>query len=61
MLYGGILASLGLLSDGADALASGSIGAWLRQRRSVATTRRRVSAAVYGTLGIGTALAGERR
>lgn len=61
MLLGDILASLGLLSDGADALASGSIGAWLRQRRSVTTSRRRIGAAVDATLGIGTALAGERR
>jgi threonine/homoserine/homoserine lactone efflux protein len=61
LLFGGMLASLGLLSDGAYALASGSIGSWLRRRRSIAGIQRRVSAAIYAMLGIGTALVGERR
>jgi len=61
LLLGGILASLGLLSDGTYALASGSIGSWLRRRRSIAGIQRRVSAAIYAALGIGTALVGERR
>ena len=61
LLLGGILASLGLLSDGAYALASGSIGSWLRRRSSIAGIQRRVSAAIYAALGIGTALLGERR
>ena len=60
LVLGGILASLGLLSDGAYALASGSIGAWLRRRRSIAGMQRRVSAAIYAMLGIGTALMGQR-
>ena len=60
LVLGGVLASLGLLSDGAYALASGSIGAWLRRRRSVAAAQRRISAVVYAVLGIGTALAGQR-
>jgi threonine/homoserine/homoserine lactone efflux protein len=61
LLLGGILASLGLLSDGAYALASGSIGSWLRRRRSISGVQRRVSGAIYAALGIGTALVGERR
>lgn len=61
LLLGGILAGLGLLSDGAYALASGSIGSWLRRRHSIAGIQRRVSAAVYAALGIGTALLGQRR
>ena len=60
VILGCVLASLGLLSDGAYALASGSIGGWLRRRRSVATAQRRISAAVYALLGVGTALAGQR-
>jgi len=60
LVLGGVLASLGLLSDGAYALASGSIGAWLRRRRSVAAAQRRISAIVYAILGVGTALAGQR-
>jgi threonine/homoserine/homoserine lactone efflux protein len=60
LVLGGVLASLGLLSDGAYALASGSIGAWLRRRRSVAVAQRRISAVVYAILGVGTALAGQR-
>lgn len=60
LVLGGVLASLGLLSDGAYALASGTIGAWLRRRRSAAVAQRRVSAVIYGVLGIGTALAGQR-
>lgn len=60
VVLGFVLASLGLLSDGAYALASGSLGAWLRRRRSVATVQRRASAILYAGLGIGTAFAGER-
>ncbi len=60
LLLGGILASLGLLSDGTYALASGSIGSWLRRRRSIAAVQRRVSAAIYAMLGVGTALAGQK-
>jgi threonine/homoserine/homoserine lactone efflux protein len=60
IILGCVLASLGLLSDGAYALASGSIGAWLRRRRSVAAAQRRISAVVYAILGVGTALAGQR-
>jgi len=61
LLLGGILAGLGLISDGTYALASGSIGSWLRRRRSIAGIQRRVSATIYAALGIGTALLGERR
>jgi hypothetical protein len=32
----------------------------LRRRRSIAGIQRRVSAAIYAALGIGTALVGER-
>lgn len=60
VVLGCVLASLGLLSDGAYALASGSLGAWLRRRRSVATIQRRASAILYAGLGIGTAFAGQR-
>jgi threonine/homoserine/homoserine lactone efflux protein len=60
LVLGVILASLGLISDGTYALASGSIGSWLRRRRSIAGIQRRVSAAIYAALGIGTALAGQR-
>lgn len=60
LVLGGILAGLGLLSDGTYALASGSIGSWLRRRRSIAGIQRRASAAIYAALGIGTALAGQR-
>ena len=61
LVLGGTLACLGLVSDGAYALASGSIGGWLRRRRSMAAVQRRISAAIYAALGIGTALIGERR
>lgn len=60
LLLGSMLATLGLLSDGTYALASGSIGSWLRRRRSIAGIQRRVSAGIYAALGIGTALVGER-
>lgn len=61
LLLGCVLASLGLLSDGTYALASGSIGSWIRRRRSIAGIQRRLSAGIYAALGIGTALVGERR
>ena len=60
VVFGLVLAGLGLLSDGAYALASGSLGAWLRRRRSLAGTQRRASAIIYAGLGVGTALAGQR-
>lgn len=60
LLLGCVLASLGLLSDGTYALASGSIGSWIRRRRSIAGIQRRLSAGIYAALGIGTALVGER-
>ena len=60
VVLGLVLAGLGLLSDGAYAMASGSLGSWLRQRRSLATIQRRLSAGIYAALGIGTALAGQR-
>jgi threonine/homoserine/homoserine lactone efflux protein len=61
LLFGGMLAGLGLISDGAYALTSGFIGAWLRRKRSMVGVQRRVSAGIYAVLGIGTALVGERR
>jgi threonine/homoserine/homoserine lactone efflux protein len=61
LVLGVLLATLGLCSDGAYALVSGSLGSWLRRRRSIATAQRRMSALVYAVLGIGTALAGQRR
>jgi threonine/homoserine/homoserine lactone efflux protein len=60
VVLGVVLASLGLLSDGAYALASASLGGWLRRRRSLADAQRRLSAAIYALLGVGTALAGNR-
>jgi threonine/homoserine/homoserine lactone efflux protein len=60
VVLGCVLASLGLLSDGTYALASGSLGSWLGRRRSVARIQRRVSALVYAALGVGTAFAGQR-
>lgn len=50
-----------LLLFAAYALASGSIGSWLRRRGSIAGIQRRVSATIDAALGIGTARLGERR
>ena len=60
VVFGLVLAGLGLVSDGAYALASGSLGSWLRRRRSLASAQRRVSAVIFAGLGVGTALAGQR-
>jgi len=60
VVFGLVLATLGLLSDGTYAFASGSLGSWLRRRRSIAGAQRRISALVYAGLGVGTALAGQR-
>jgi threonine/homoserine/homoserine lactone efflux protein len=61
VVLGLTLATLGLASDSAYALASGTIGQWLRRNRSLAPVQRRVSAAIYALLGVGTALVGQRR
>ena len=49
---------IGLLSDGTYAMASGTIGAWLRQRESFARAQRYLSGVVFIGLGVTAALAG---
>jgi threonine/homoserine/homoserine lactone efflux protein len=51
---------LGLLSDGAYALAASTGAGWLRRRPGVARASRLVSGGVLISLGVTTALAGSR-
>jgi threonine/homoserine/homoserine lactone efflux protein len=60
VVLGLVLAGLGLVTDGTYALASGSLGSWLRTRRSLVGAQRRASAILLACLGVGSALAGQR-
>ena len=57
---GGHRPDLGLLSDGAYAVAASTGAGWLRRRPGVARASRLVSGGVLISLGVTTALAGSR-
>ena len=61
VLLGSILIFLGTLSDSIYALASGSIGNWLRGNLKFLRTQRYFAGSVYLGLGAATALSGAHR
>jgi threonine/homoserine/homoserine lactone efflux protein len=61
VLLGSILIFLGTLSDSIYALASGSIGNWLRGNLNFLRTQRYFAGSVYIGLGAATALSGAHR
>ena len=60
VVFGVAFVLLGLLSDGAYALAAATGAGWLRRRPGVARASRLVSGGVLISLGVTTALAGSR-
>ena len=60
-ILGLVFVVLGLLSDGAWALAAGTAGAWLRRSSWFTGAERWLSGAVLVALGITAALTGQRR
>ncbi|HEY8184879.1 MAG TPA: hypothetical protein VIF64_02355 [Pyrinomonadaceae bacterium] len=61
VLLGAILVFLGTLSDSIYALASGSIGNWLRGNLNFLRAQRYFAGSVYIGLGAATALSGAQR
>jgi threonine/homoserine/homoserine lactone efflux protein len=60
LVFGVAFVLLGLLSDGAYAVAASAGAGWLRRRPGVARASRLVSGGVLIGLGVTTALAGSR-
>jgi threonine/homoserine/homoserine lactone efflux protein len=58
LVLGGVLILVALVSDGAYALASGSIGVWLQRHPGSDVHRERASGLVYLVLGLVVALTG---
>ncbi len=58
LLFGGILVGLGVVTDGAYALAAGTAGGWLKGNAGFSRAQRWVAGTVYVGLGVGTAVAG---
>jgi len=61
VLLGSILIFLGTLSDSVYALASGSIGNWLRENLKFLRAQRYFAGSIYIGLGAATALSGAHR
>ncbi len=60
VVFGVAFVLLGLLSDGAYALAASTGAGWLRRRPGVARASRLASGGILISLGVTTALAGSR-
>lgn len=58
LVLGGVFVAIGLVSDLAYALASGSIGKWLGSRAAIARQRDRFAGVIYILLGALAALSG---
>jgi threonine/homoserine/homoserine lactone efflux protein len=56
-----LFVGIAVVSDGAYALAAGTLGGWLRRSRGFVRAERFVSGTVFVGLGVATALAGSKR
>jgi threonine/homoserine/homoserine lactone efflux protein len=61
ILLGVVFASLGILSDGAYAIAAGSFGQWLKSHAGILRAQRYFAGGVFITLGVLTASTGSGR
>jgi threonine/homoserine/homoserine lactone efflux protein len=61
LLLGGIMAMMGVISDGSYALLSGTLGGWLKGNLGFLRAQRYFAGSVYLALGVATALTGARK
>ena len=58
LFLGALLVVMGIVTDGAYAMAAGSLGDWLKKRPRVVTAQRWFAGGVFISLGLATALSG---
>ncbi|MDJ0924254.1 MAG: LysE family translocator [Acidimicrobiia bacterium] len=58
LFLGTLLVTMGIVTDGAYAIAAGSLGDWLKKRPRVVTAQRWFAGGVFISLGLATALSG---
>ena len=58
LFLGTLLVTMGIVTDGAYAIAAGSLGDWLKNRPRVVTAQRLFAGGVFISLGLATALGG---
>lgn len=58
LFLGTLLVGMGIITDGAYALAAGTLGGWLKERPGVVTAQRWLAGGVFISLGLATALSG---
>ena len=58
LFLGTLLVAMGIVTDGAYAVAAGSLGKWLKRRPRVVTAQRWFAGGVFISLGLATALSG---
>jgi threonine/homoserine/homoserine lactone efflux protein len=58
LFLGTLLVTMGIVTDGAYALAAGTLGGWLKSRPQVITAQRWFAGGVFISLGVATALSG---
>ena len=58
LFLGTLLVAMGIITDGAYALAAGTLGGWLKDRPSVVKAQRWFAGTVFVSLGLATALSG---
>lgn len=58
LFLGTLLVAMGIVTDGAYAVAAGSLGEWLKKRPRVVTAQRWFAGGVFISLGLATALSG---
>lgn len=57
---GALLVVMGIITDGAYAMAAGSLGEWMKNRPRVVTAQRWFAGGVFISLGLATALSGSK-
>ncbi len=60
LFLGTLLVTMGIITDGAYAVAAGSLGDWLKDRPRVVTAQRWFAGGVFISLGLATALSGSK-
>lgn len=58
LFLGSLLVTMGIITDGAYALAAGTMGGWLKERPDVVKAQRWFAGSVFISLGLATALSG---